>query len=75
MACSQNRMLITVSTKHHSLKEIIQTWLIVYPGSWLMNIGLYFALFTDKELIMNIDPFHMILAYLLLFMCNKIWLF
>ena len=26
---SQNRMLITVSTKHHSLKEIIQTWLIV----------------------------------------------
>ena len=65
---SQNRMLITVSTKHHSLKEIIQTWLIVYPGSWLMNIGLYFALFTDKELIMNIDPFHMILAYLLLFM-------
>lgn len=65
---SQNRMLVVVSTKHHSLKEIIQTWLIVYPGSWLMNIGLYFAIFTEKELIMNIDPFHMILAYLLLFM-------
>ena len=65
---SQNRMLIAVSTKHHSLKEIIQMWLVVYPGSWLMNIGLYFAIFTEKELIMNIDPFHMILAYLLLFM-------
>jgi hypothetical protein len=65
---SQNRMLIAVSTKHHSLSEIIQMWLIVYPGSWLMNIGLYLALFTDKQLIMNIDPFHMILAYLLLFM-------
>lgn len=65
---SQNRMLIAVSTKHHSLKEIIQMWLVVYPGSWLMNIGLYFAIFSEKELIMNIDPFHMILAYLLLFM-------
>jgi len=65
---SQNRMLIAVSTKHHSLKEIIQMWLVVYPGSWLMNIGLYFAIFTEKDLIMNIDPFHMILAYLLLFM-------
>jgi len=65
---SENRMLIAVSTKHHSLKEIIQMWLVVYPGSWLMNIGLYFAIFTEKELIMNIDPFHMILAYLLLFM-------
>ena len=65
---SQNRMLIAVSTKHHSLVDIIQTWLVVYPGSWLMNVGLYFALFSEKELIMNIDPFHMILAYLLLFM-------
>ena len=32
-----------------------------------MNIGLFLALFSDKELILNIDPFHMILAYLLLF--------
>jgi hypothetical protein len=33
-----------------------------------MTIGLYLALFSDQELIRNIDPFHMILAYLLLFM-------
>ena len=32
-----------------------------------MNIGLFLALFSEKELILNIDPFHMILAYLLLF--------
>ena len=32
-----------------------------------MNIGLFLALFSDKQLIFNIDPFHMILAYLLLF--------
>ncbi|URQ69173.1 hypothetical protein M9C80_04350 [SAR86 cluster bacterium] len=65
---SQNRMLIAVSTKHHSLKDIIQMWLVVYPGSWLMNVGLYLALFSDNELIQNIDPFHIILAYLMLFM-------
>ena len=65
---SQNRMLIAVSTKHHSLKDIIQMWLVVYPGSWLMNVGLYLALFSDNQLIQNIDPFHIILAYLMLFM-------
>ncbi len=65
---SQNRGLIAVSTKHHPLIFIIQSWLIIYPASWLMNIGLYLALFSDQELILNIDPFHMILAYLLLFM-------
>lgn len=65
---SQNRGLIAVSTKHHPLLFIFQSWLIVYPGSWLMNIGLFLALFSDSQLIANIDPFHMILAYLLLFM-------
>ena len=65
---SQIRMLLAVSTKHHTLGEIIQMWLVVYPGSWIMNIGLYFALFSESTLIFNIDPFHMILAYLLLFM-------
>jgi hypothetical protein len=64
---SQNRGLIAVSTKHHPIDFIIQSWLIVYPCSWLMNIGLFLALFSDKQLILNIDPFHMILAYLLLF--------
>ena len=59
---SQNRMLIAISTKHHSIGEIIQMWLVVYPGSWLMNIGLYLALFSESSLILNIDPFHMILA-------------
>ena len=65
---SQNRMLIAISPKHHSIGEIVQMWLIVYPGSWLMNIGLFLALFSESSLILNIDPFHMILAYLLLFM-------
>jgi hypothetical protein len=65
---SQNRGLAAISTKHHPISFVIQSWLIVYPASWLMNIGLYLSLFSDKQLILNIDPFHMILAYLLLFM-------
>lgn len=64
---SQNRQLIAISRKHHSLTTIRNNWLIIYPASWLMNIGLFLALFSDKQLILNIDPFHMILAYLLLF--------
>ena len=63
-----NRGLLAVSTKHHPLLFIIQSWLIIYPASWLMNIGLFLALFSDIQVIANIDPFHMILAYLLLFM-------
>ena len=64
---SQNRQLIAISRKHHSFTTIRNNWLIIYPASWLMNIGLFLALFSDKQLIFNIDPFHMILAYLLLF--------
>jgi len=64
---SQNRQLIAISRKHHSFNTIRNNWLVIYPASWLMNIGLYLALFSDKQLIFNIDPFHMILAYLLLF--------
>ena len=63
-----NRGLLAVSTKHHPKLFIIQSWLIIYPSSWLMNIGLFLALFSDIQVIANIDPFHMILAYLLLFM-------
>ena len=64
---SQNRQLIAISRKHHSFNTIRNNWLVIYPASWLMNIGLYLALFSDKQLIFNIDPFHMILAYLLFF--------
>ena len=64
----QNRGLCAVSTKHHPLSSIIQSWLLVYPGSWAMTIGLYLVLFSEPEAIRNIDSFLMVLAYLLLFM-------
>ena len=63
-----NRGLLAVSTKHHPKLFIIQSWLIIYPASWLMNIGLFLALFSDIQVIANIDPIHMINANLLIFM-------
>ena len=68
MARSQNRQLIAISTKHHSLATIRNNWLIIYPASMVDEYWAIFTLFSDKELILNIDPFHMILAYLLLFL-------
>ena len=63
----QNRSLCAISTKHHSLAYIIGSWLVTYPASWLLTTALVLALFTDNELIRNIDTFQIILAYLLLF--------
>tara|TARA_B100001996_G_scaffold44153_1_gene31892 strand:+ start:375 stop:2096 length:1722 start_codon:yes stop_codon:yes gene_type:complete len=64
----QNRGLCAVSTKHHPLSFILQSWLIIYPGSWLMTSGLLLAIFSEQSLVVNIDQFQMILAYLFLFM-------
>ena len=63
----QNRSLCAISTKHHPLAYIIASWLVTYPASWLLTSALFLALFTDNELIRNIDTFQIILAYLLLF--------
>ena len=56
-----------LSTKHHSLAYIIGSWLVTYPASWLLTTALILALFTDNELVRNIDTFQIVLAYLLLF--------
>ena len=76
---SQNRNLCALSTQHNPLPAIIISWLIVYPGSWLMTIALFLALFTDTQLIQNIDTFQICLAYLCLVMktyyFSKIWIF
>ena len=63
----QNRSLCVLSTKHHSLAYIIGSWLVTYPASWLLTTALILALFTDNELVRNIDTFQIVLAYLLLF--------
>ena len=61
---SQNRGLCTVSTQHAPLRSIIISWLVIYPGSWMITIALFLAYFGDSELIKNIDTFQITLAYL-----------
>ena len=64
----QNRGLCSVSTKHRPLVNIILSWLVIYPASWLLTIGFLLAVFSDGTMLVNIDKFQIILAYLLLVM-------
>ena len=64
---SQNRGLCTVSTQHAPLANIIVSWLVIYPGSWMITIALLLAHFGDSSLLKNIDSFQITLAYLCLF--------
>ena len=63
----QNRGLCTVSTQHAPLANIIVSWLVIYPGSWMITIALLLAHFGDSSLLKNIDSFQITLAYLCLF--------
>ncbi|MAV61706.1 MAG: hypothetical protein CMQ83_05060, partial [Gammaproteobacteria bacterium] len=63
----QNRGLCTVSTQHAPLANIIISWLIIYPGSWMITIAFLIAHFGDDALLKNIDTFQITLAYLCLF--------
>lgn len=64
---SQNRNLIALSTQHMPLPNIIVSWLITYPASWLLTSALIMAVFYDSDLLRNIDTFQIILAYSCLF--------
>ena len=64
---TQNRGLCTVSTQHAPLFNIIISWLIIYPGSWMITAALLMAHFGDTDLLKNIDTSQITLAYLCLF--------
>ena len=64
---TQNRGLCTISTQHAPLPNIIVSWLIIYPGSWMITAALLIAHFGENELFRNIDTFQITLAYLCLF--------
>ena len=51
---TQNRGLCTISIKHAPLLNIIISWLIVYPGSWMITAALIIAYFGENELLRNI---------------------
>ncbi len=64
----QNRNLLALSKEHNPISSIIISWLIVYPGSWLMTAAFLIAVFMDYSMFQNVDRFLVILAYLCLFM-------
>ncbi len=64
----QNRGLCSISLAHRPLATIILSWLIIYPASWALTIGVFLAVFSETEALQNIDRFQIILAYLLLVM-------
>ena len=64
---SQNRNLIALSTQHMPLLNIIVSWVITYPASWLLTSALIMAVFFDSDLLRNIDTFQIVLAYSCLF--------
>ena len=49
----QNRNLIALSTQHMPLPNIIVSWLITYPASWLLTSALIMAVFYDLDLLRN----------------------
>lgn len=64
----QHRGLCALSTRHNSRKFILYNWLIVYPASWLITLGLILHLTGAEVAVQNIDLWQMVLAYLFLFM-------
>ena len=59
------------SLKHNSKGPHVFNWLILYPSNWLIHISLSLIWF-QPDMLRNIDPFQVILAYLFLFIRNLI---
>ena len=64
----QNRNLLMVKSHKTPLLIVLFSWLITYPFSWLVTVGLIIVLTQDSAAIGAIDPLQMIFAYSLVFM-------
>ncbi len=67
----QHRGLLVVSPQYNSPSFIAFSWLLVYPGSWLITAGIICVVFFDLESIAGIDSLQMIIAYAFLF-CRRL---
>ena len=61
-----NRGLFAISTKAVSPSMLRRMWFMIFPGSWLITIGLLIALFADPADLPNIDTIQVVLAYSML---------
>ena len=67
----QNRNLMVLSTRYNPAYFIVFSWLVVYPGSWLITAGLVISLFFDSQTLWGIDPLQVMCAYAFLF-CRRL---
>jgi hypothetical protein len=67
----QHRGLLVLSTRYNPLAFILFSWLVVYPASWMVTLGMVAALLFDASVLGEIDPLQMMCAYVFLF-CRRL---
>ena len=67
----QHRGLMVLSTRYNPLPFILFSWLVVYPGSWLVTLGMVTVVLSDASTLGGIDPLQMVCAYAFLF-CRRL---
>ena len=67
----QHRNLLAVSLRYNPWLVVLFSWLIVYPGSWVVTLGMITVLITDTAVLGGIDPLQMVCAYAFLF-CRRL---
>ncbi len=67
----QHRNLLALSTRYNPRQFILYSWLIIYPGSWIITLGMIFMLFSDSLQNYGIDPLQVICTYAFL-ACRRI---
>ena len=68
---SQHRNLAVLSTRYNPISFILISWLVVYPGSWIITLGFVTALVADIRSLGGIDPLQMMCAYAFIF-CRRL---
>ena len=67
----QHRGLMVLSTRYNPLPFILFSWLVIYPGSWLVTLGMVTVVMSDASTLGGIDPLQMVCAYAFLF-CRRL---
>ena len=67
----QHRRLLVVSPRYNPPSFIASSWLLIYPGSWLITAGVICVVFFDLKNIAGIDSLQMIIAYAFL-LCRRL---
>ena len=56
----QHRGLMVLSARYNPLLFILFSWLVVYPCSWLVTLGMVTVVLSDVATLGGIDPLQML---------------